>query len=539
MAKQKKLSYPSFNNVCNTNFELLHIDTCGPFSVETVDGYRYFLTIVDDHSRATWVYLLRTKSEVLTVFPTFIEQVENFYNIKVKSVRSDNAQELQFTQLYQKKGIVLYHSCPETPEQNSVVERKHQHILNVARALAFQSGVHLTLWGDCILITVFLINRTPSQLLSNKTPHEVLTGKSPLYSQLKSFGCLCYASTSLKQRHKFLPWSKACVFLGYPSGYKGYKLMDLESNKVFITRNVLFHEDIFPLRSKASATHDFPINSLIPEDTSPSSDKNPYSKTQTIPPLSEISSTRNKKPPSYLQDYICNSLQSTSLYPISSSLTYSKLSPSYTYFINHVTSIPIPTSIAEAQKSKEWDESVDKKLDAMEDTNTWSVSALPPGKKAVGCRWIHSLKFNADSTLERRKSRLVAKGYTQKEGLNYNEMFSPVAKMATIKLLLKVAASKKWFFSQLDISNAFLNGELEEEIYLQLPDGYDEYYAKRKGDILPKKDVLRLRKSIYGLKQASRQWFKKLSQWDSRVVMVIILYSLNSLVQISWWFWFT
>lgn len=301
---------------------------------------------------------------------------------------------------------------------------------------------------------MFLINRTPSELLSNKTPFEVLTGKAQVYSQLKTFGCLCYASTSLKQRHKFLPRSKACIFLGYPSGYKGYKLMDLESNRVFISCNVLFHEDIFPLCSKAP---DSPINSFTPADTSPSPHNPSISKTQTFPPSSEISSTRNKKPPSYLQDYICNSLQSNSLYPISTFSTFSKLSPSHTAFINHITSIPIPTTIAEARKSKEWDASVDKEFDAMEDNNTWSVSTLPSGKRAVGCRWLHTLKFNADSTLERRKSRLVSKGYTQKEGLDYNDTFSPVAKMATIKLL-KVAASKQWFLTKLDISNAFLNG---------------------------------------------------------------------------------
>lgn len=381
----------------------------------------------------------------------------------------------------------------------------------MARALAFQSGVPLSLWGDCVLTAVFLINRTPSQVLYNKTPHEILTGKAPEYSQLRSFGCLCYASTSLKHRHKFDPRSKACVFLGYPSGYKGYKLMDLESNRIFISRNVLFHEDIFPLRSKASDLQQFPTSKLTPKDTS-TPPENTLSKTQTISPSSEISSTRNKKPPSYLQDYICNSLQSTSLYPISSSHSFSKLSPSYTSFINHITSIPIPTSIAEARQSKEWNESVDNEFDAMEANHTWSVSTLPSGKRAVGCRWLHSLKFHANGTIERRKSRLVAKGYTQKEGLDYNDTFSPVAKMATIKLLLKVAASKQWFLTQLDISNAFLNGELEEEIYMKLPEGSEEYYTARKGDSLPPKAVLRLRKSIYGLKQASRQWFKKLSQ---------------------------
>lgn len=137
LAKQRKLSFPSPNNICNSNFELLHIDIWGPLSVETAEGFCYFLTIVDDHSRATWIYLLKNKSEVLTVFPAFIQQVENQYSCKVKSVRSDNAPELNFTSFYQNKGIVAYHPCPETPEQNSVVERKHQHILNVARALMF------------------------------------------------------------------------------------------------------------------------------------------------------------------------------------------------------------------------------------------------------------------------------------------------------------------------------------------------------------------------------------------------------------------
>ena len=112
-------------------FELVHIDTWGPFSVPTVDGFRYFFTIVDDFSRATWLYMLKQKSDVITVFPNFLRMVETQYNTKVCSVRSDNAHELKFTALFLKEGIKTYHSCPETPEQNSVVERKHQHKISV------------------------------------------------------------------------------------------------------------------------------------------------------------------------------------------------------------------------------------------------------------------------------------------------------------------------------------------------------------------------------------------------------------------------
>ena len=239
-AKQKKLPYPTRNNICAAPFDLLHIDVWGPFSEPTVEGFRYFLTIVDDHSRVTWVYLMKLKSDVLKIFPEFLQMVETQFDKRVRCVRSDNAPELKFSDLYSKLGIIAYHSCPETPEQNSVVERKHQHILNVARALLFQSKVPLSFWGDCILTAVFLINRTPSPLLENKTPYERLTKTPPEYTDLRTFGCLCYTSTSPKQRTKFDDRARACVFLGYPTGYKGYKLMDIESNVVFISRNVNF-----------------------------------------------------------------------------------------------------------------------------------------------------------------------------------------------------------------------------------------------------------------------------------------------------------
>lgn len=113
----------------------------------------------------------------------------------------------------------------------------------------FQSQHPLAYWGECVLTAVFVINHTPSPLLGNRTPHEILTGKKPSYDHIRTFGCLCYGSTSPKQRHKFQPRSRACLFLGYPSGYKGYKLLDLETHQISISRNAIFHEDIFPLAS--------------------------------------------------------------------------------------------------------------------------------------------------------------------------------------------------------------------------------------------------------------------------------------------------
>lgn len=176
------------------------------------------------------------------------------------------------------------------------------------------------------MTAVFVINRTPSPVIGNKTPFEVLTGKVPVYDQLRTFGCLCYASTSPKQRHKFQPRSKACVLLGYPSGVKGYKLLDLETHKVTVSRNVIFHEDMFPLASTQPSddslklfTHSPPLSSGN-NHTQVSSEISP---SFCLPP--QISS-RPRKQPAHLQDYHCYNLNSTITYPISSSLSYSKLS---------------------------------------------------------------------------------------------------------------------------------------------------------------------------------------------------------------------
>ncbi|CAL1356785.1 unnamed protein product [Linum trigynum] len=150
---------------------------------------------------------------------------------------------------YRTHGIEHQTSCVETPEQNGRVERKHQHILNVARALRFQSGVPLKFWSACILHSVYLINRLPTLVLKNLSPYQLLFHKPLDLNVLKVFECLCYASTLVHGRTKFQARSSQCVFLGFPAGIKGYTLLDLENKKFFISRNVVFHETILPFRT--------------------------------------------------------------------------------------------------------------------------------------------------------------------------------------------------------------------------------------------------------------------------------------------------
>ena len=147
-------------------------------------------------------------------------------------------------QFYTDSGILHQTSCVFTPQQNGRVERKHRHILNVARALRFQADLPLEFWGECVLTAAYLINRTPTQVLENRTPYELLFGKPPSYAAVRNFGCLCYIKS--RTSDKFASRSRKCVFVGYPFGKKGWKVFDLKTHEFIVSRDVVFCEDIFP-----------------------------------------------------------------------------------------------------------------------------------------------------------------------------------------------------------------------------------------------------------------------------------------------------
>lgn len=576
LAKQKRLAFVSHNKLFESSFDLIHIDIWGPFSIESVDGFKYFPTIVDDCTRMTWVYMLKNKSDVSEIFPSFIRLVQTQFQKTIKAIWSDNAPELAFTSLLNEHGILHHFSCPYTPQQNSVVERKHQHLLNVARALLFQSNITLGYWPECILTATFLINRLSSPLLGFKSPFELLLGKLRDYTGLKNFGCLCYVSTLLKDRNKFSPRARPCVFLGYPTGYKGYKVFDLESHSVSIFRNVIFHEQDFPIKTSeflSEAVDMFPntflhlpvpfhfvdtmpcppmpcvengnhsASSYVPAtDTHSASSSVPVVPDRVSSSTVPVVSTRNEansvpiarskrttKAPSFLSEYHCNFVSyfspiepppvysfsslttskpsHTTPYPLSSVLSYDKLTPVFQSYIFSYTAETEPKSFRQAMTSDKWKASVNVEFEVIEQNRTWDIESLPPGKNVVGCKWVFTIKYNLDGTVERYKSRFVAQGFTQQEGLDYLDTFSPVAKLTSVKLLLSLVAAKGYKLTQMDVLNAFLHGDLEEEIYMILPQGY----TPPPGVVLPPNLVCRLRKSLYGLKQASRQWYKRFS----------------------------
>jgi hypothetical protein len=207
-------------------------------------------------------------------------------------------------------------------------------------------------------------------------------------------------------------------------------------------------------------------------------------------------------------------------YPLYSYLSYAHLSSNHKAFTTQLTLLKEPTSFSQAVQHPQWREAIHLEIAALQATGTWSLVPLPSHKRPIGCKWVYKIKLKADGTVERYKAWLVAKGYSQIEGVDYQETFAPVAKMVIVRVLLSMAALHGWHLHQLYVHNAFLNGELDEDVYMSLPPGFG-----RKGETR----VCKLHKSLYGLKQASRQWFTKLSNalkaQDSSSLYLIILCS--------------
>ncbi|KAK2451623.1 putative mitochondrial protein [Trifolium repens] len=549
LARHKKLPFsPSFNKA-SAPYELLHVDIWGPIGTLSIHGYSYFLTIVDDYSRYTWLCLLKHKSETRSKLISFINLFETQHHAKIKVIRSDNGVEFLMPDFYSSKWILHQRSCVETPQQNGRVERKHQHLLNVARALLFHSHLPKKFWCYAVLHATFLINRIPTPVLQNKSPFELLFNKDLNLQNLKVFGSLTYTTTTLSNnRTKLEPRGRKCIFLGYKQGVKGTVLYDLHTKEILVSRHVVHHDHILPYQpcTNTPAWHyhtDFtPVISQpellasqeistitpspIPVDsdldinqnnnfpTTPSSISDMPSTliandTPTLPVIPITKPVRVRQAPSYLKDYVCNhSLDSSSLsskgilYPISNFHSCTALSPSHHAYTMSLTHHSEPNSYLEACKDEQWIKAMDLELEALIKTGTWKIVDLPPNVKPIGCRWVYRVKFKSDGSVDRYKARLVAKGYNQVEGLNFFDTFSPVAKLTTARLLLALSSIHNWHLHQLDINNAFLHGELQEDVYMQIPNGVHCANPNQ---------VCKLQKSLYGLKQASRKWNERLT----------------------------
>ena len=551
MAKSTHLPFSTSNEISAISpFFLVHSDVwMSP--VRSVSGFRYYVLFTDDFTRYSWIYPMRQKSEVFSHFQTFLAMVKNIFNSSIKYFQSDSGTEYvnhSFSSLCNQLGIHHRLSCPYTPQQNGLAERKHRHIADMARTLLVTSHAPLNLWVEAAFTAVYLINRLPTPLLQWSSPFSRLFGRTPTYVDLRTFGCACFPHLGDYVTNKLSPRSVECVFLGYSLQHKGYRCLDPMTNRVYISRHVRFNEEVFPfarrLKSSLPSNTDVyvelefvplvttpvpanPIPSIPlgrsehyfgrtyqrstpgPSTTDPIAalGSSPVDSTNTsIVPLtttttpSQVDFQPTHRPHRYgtrLQDGTRRQLQRTDgtvRYPLPRAYTAQSLNV-----------LDEPTCYSQAVKFPEWRAAMAEEFNALLKNQTWSLVPPSPSQNTVGCKWVFKIKRKSDGSIERYKARLVAKGFHQQQGLDYEETFSPVVKPTTIRTVLSIATSFAWPLRQLDVKNAFLHGHLTETVYMTQPPGFINPQSPH--------HVCRLQKAIYGLKQAPRAWFQRFSSF--------------------------
>ncbi|KAL4038829.1 hypothetical protein IC575_002460 [Cucumis melo] len=365
------------------------------------------------------------------------------------------------------QGTLVQRSCTHTSQQNGRAERKHRHILDSVRPFLLSASCPEKFWSEAALTSVYTINRLPSSVLQNISPFERLYGTPPNYSNLKTFGCACFVLLHPHEHIKLESRALLCCFLGYGTEHKGFCCWDPLSNRLRISRHVTFWEHT--MFSRLSSFH--------------------ASFSSPQPLFTNISLTFFLS----LSPLLVMSL--LNLYLLRQPRTSR---PSLMVVLNLLQT---PLLIVLLDTDPLWQKAMNDELQALEKTHTLNYVDLPTGKRPIGCKWIYKIKTHCNGTIERYKTRLVAKEYSQEYGIDYEETFASMARMTSVHSLLAVAAVKQWPLLQMDVKNAFLNGTLSEEAYMKPPPS--TFSSPHK--------VCLLRRALYGLKQAPRAWFATFS----------------------------
>ncbi|RVW57166.1 Retrovirus-related Pol polyprotein from transposon TNT 1-94 [Vitis vinifera] len=375
-------------------------------------------------------------------------------------------------------------------KQNGVAERKNRHLVETARTILLHSNVPFRFWGDAVLTACYLINRMPSSVLHDQIPHFLLFPDQPLYFlPPRVFGCTCFVHILTPGQDKLSAKAMKCLFLGYSRLQKGYRCYSLETHRYFISADVTFFEDspFFSTTSESLPVSEvLPLPIVSPSDVVPPRPLQVYHRRPRVAaplpfaeapadslPIPSASPAPALPSPDDLPIAIRKGTRSTrNPHPIYNFLSYHRLSSPYSAFVSAISSVSLPKSTHEALSHPGWRQAMVDEMAALHSNGTWDLVVLPSGKSTVGCRWVYAVKVGPDGQVDRLKARLVAKGYTQVYGSDYGDTFSPVAKIASVRLLLSMAAMCSWPLYQLDIKNVFLHGDLAEEVYMEQPPGF-------------------------------------------------------------------
>jgi Reverse transcriptase (RNA-dependent DNA polymerase)/gag-polypeptide of LTR copia-type/Integrase core domain/GAG-pre-integrase domain len=531
---QAKASHQSFPKESMTRAEkagdLTHTDLWGPARTQSPGRAKYFITFTDDHTRRVTIKFLKLKSDADQALKNYVAWIETQLGRKPKAFRCDNGGEyIGMKPWLEEQGIECQMSAPHSPSQNGVAERQNRTLTELMRAIMMEKLLPQTLWSVAIGHAAYIRNRSPTRALNGKTPIEAWTGNKPNLSHLREFGCDVWILDE-GDRAKTRPKANKFTFVGFVEGSKSIRYWNPRSHRINESRNFTFMDKIQNDESTPAPTNpiiipfpmhvDIPIEGEKGNSNRDATEINNENTSENTERATKITSEPERDAQASDQD------DPTTIYPPRElrkkrNLNYEQLhkygksgldKSGNNEIIQMARDIMMgsdeiyPNTIRDARNSKEWpqwEKAAKAELDMIAEKETWDLVDLPKGRKAIGNRWVFTKKFDEKGNLTRFKARIVAQGFSQIPGQDFSETFSPVMRLDSFRTLCALAAMLNLEIAQMDIKGAYLNGNLEEEIYMRQPDGFTDGTGR----------VCKLKHTLYGLKQSGREWNKRLSNF--------------------------
>ena len=506
--KQHRFPFKKSKSISKSILDLVHSDLCGPMSTQSFSGERYLLTFIDDYSRYSTIYLLVNKDEVLKYFKIYSNYMKNQFDKSIKILRTYNGGEYksnEFKIFCENHGIKHEFTVPYSPQQNGKAERLNRTLIETSRCLLHDANLEKRFWAEAVSTANYLRNRRPSQPLDNKTPYEIFHKQKPHIDHLRCFRSKAYSLN--EHRSKLDSKSIECILVGYDTSSKGYRLFNLKTKKIIIARNVLFNET-----SNNQQIFDFDFNNDTSEDVESikaigfSNNEGDYKIDVESKSNGELQHQMNTD--GYEVDFSPNEDITKDQQVLRRSERIKNLGNTQQANMTFIEPKNWKQALLSSDSDK-WIEAAKAEIDSLKKNKTWVVVKKPLEKSIIGSRWVFKLKYDGNNNSYKHKARLVAQGYTQQEGPDYSETFSPVAKHTSIRLLLSLSTCLNYEVRYLDIETAFLYGNLNGELYIKQPEGFEDYNFPDY--------VCKLKKSIYGLKQSPRCWYNLLEEYLSLI----------------------
>nr|GFA30643.1 hypothetical protein [Tanacetum cinerariifolium] len=431
---------------------LLHMDLCGSMRVQSINGKRYVLVVVDDYSRYTWVFFLHSK-----------DKASEFKNKTL-------------AKFFDEVGITQQFSTARTPQQNGVVKRRNQTLVEAARTMLTFANLPSFLWAEAIAIACFTQNSLIIHKRFDKTPYELMNNRKPNIKFFRVFGCRCYLLNDYEDVGKLKAKGDISVFVGYSKESVAFKIYNKRTCKIHESVHVNFDE-ILEMASKQ-----FSLKPGLSKLNETGKSLNPS--------VSKVSEASKKDLEDLFQDFYDEYFDSSKIMKFSTTNVETPIHEEV--FHESISNNMVPNGDEASTSHNVFNERLE---DAYFDAS----------KSVIKTKWIFKNKKDESSLVIQNKARLVAVGYSQQKGIDYDEMFAPVARIEAIRMFLAYAAHKDFTVFQMDVKTTFLNGILKEEVYVGQPSGF---VSKQYPD-----HVYALDKALYGLKQVPRAWYDVLSQF--------------------------